>query len=624
MAFRLSLRKLNSLTPDTHTNTDINTGMIHHTHTGNRRLLASTIVVTMLCCYLIVDAVLPLYGLWFHTASLGLWSTLPSRLLFPGWQLTPTLFGSSNGTAPPFALSWVTTGLFLLTTILVFLCYLLALRLLPRSVGVRFVMLSTTLLGLILLLAPTVTSQDIYSYIIYARMQVLYHLNPLITSPMTIIHDPTYAHLYWTNQPSAYGPTWIVLTSLLQWATTPFGTTSLTPMMLSLRALGLLAHLGSTFLLWSLCGKLQHLYGYKNERQRVLAVLAFAWNPLLLFEASVNGHNDVVMLFLVLLALWCLLRFAHQSYGYILAALIFALATCLKVNVVLLFPGLLLFVWWQARPVQARIHDIALMLAVYIVVIAVLYAPFWSHGSILLILRVNPGTSRAINSLPEFFSHLYNSLVTHSTQESGFSAEVILRYVSEVLFAVAYLGLCWYGLRVRHSSTEIHHRHTIESTIRWMMVAWLLYCFLGSPWFWPWYLVTFYGLFALLEALPTANEFLQLKFVLSVVQRFIVDVRPKNSSTINRWTTDRAKSVSVSVVLAVRLLAFCMLSLYCFYTWSPYGSFVPLLFHFRWVYLRGLWAWLPFLLLLFLVVSKYGKRLQTKKYHILSRDIADT
>ncbi|HCI81027.1 MAG TPA: hypothetical protein DHW02_15210, partial [Ktedonobacter sp.] len=289
------------------------------------------IVVAMVGCYVIIDAVLPLYGLWFHTASLGLWTTLPSHLLFPGWRLTPTLFGPSNGIAPPLALSWETTGLFLLAIILVFLCYLFALRLLPAHVSIRFVMLSTALLGLVLLFAPVVLSQDIYSYIIYARMQVLYHLNPLITSPITIIHDTTYAHLYWTNQPSAYGPTWIALTSLLQWVTTPFSTASLTPMMLSLRALALLAHLGSTLLLWSLTGKLQHLNGYKNNHQRVLEVLAFAWNPLLLFEAGVNGHNDIVMLFFVLLALWCLLRFTHRAgwsstVEYGLAAFIFALA----------------------------------------------------------------------------------------------------------------------------------------------------------------------------------------------------------------------------------------------------------------------------------------------------------
>ena len=600
-----------------------NTGVMNYAPTNNpiyRRLLAIGIVLAMLCSYLIVDAILPLYGLWFHTASLGLWSVWLTRLLFPGWQLTPTLLGPSNGTAPPFALSWETTGLFLLAIVLVFLCYLVALRLLPRRVSISFIVISTALFGFLLLIAPTVTSQDIYSYTIYARMQVLYHLNPLITSPMSIMRDPTYIHLYWTNQPSAYGPTWIALTSPLQWVTASFGTTSLTPMLLALRTLGLLAHLGSTLLLWSLTGQLQYIYGYKNNHRRTGAVLAFAWNPLLLFEASVNGHNDAVMLFFVLLALWCLLRFTQWSgrCGYLLAAFLFALATCLKVNIVLLVPGLFLFVWWQSGSIQTRLRNIALILAVYILTILVLYAPFWSHGSILLILRVNPGTSRSINSLPEFFSHLYDSLTTHATQENGFTAEVLLRYISEGLFVVSYLGLCWYGLRrkvvantgvhtgvMNYTPTKGLRQDRVVSTgvmnyaptremIRWMVGAWLLYCFLGSPWFWPWYLVTFLGLLALLETLPS-DKTISYRFVGA---QFIAPV-------------------------FAPVFAFCMLSLYCFYTWSPYGSFVPHLFQFRWAYLRGLWAWLPFLLLLCISAIKYGKRAQTKKYHTISRDIAD-
>jgi len=551
-------------------------------------LFVAILVLAMFFSYLIVDAVLPLYGLWFHTASLGLWSAWPTHLLFPDWQLTPTLLGSSNDTAPPFTLSWETTGLFLLAFIFVFLCYLSALRFLARRIGITFIVLSTVLLGLALLIAPTVASQDIYSYIIYARMQALYHLNPLVTSPMSIMSDPTYVHLYWTNQPSAYGPTWIVLSSVLQWFTGIFGTTSLTPMILSFRAFGLLAHLGSTLLLWSLSGRLQQLYGYKNNQACVLAVLAFAWNPLLLFEACVNGHNDTVLLFLVLLALWCLIRWSGRS-SYLLAAFVFALATCLKVNVALLVPGLLLFVWWQSHSARTRLLNATLILAVYILAIVVLYAPFWSHGSILLILRVNPGTSRATNSLPEFFSHLYNSLVAHSTQESGFPAEVVLRIASEIAFVVAYLGMCWYALRTRFSkkTDTIHRRATEMGLIRWMAGAWLLYCLLGSPWFWPWYLVMFFGLFALLEALPDTT--------LAIAR----------------------------VVPAIRALTFCMMSIYCFYTWSPYGSFVPLLVHFRPAYLRGLWAWLPFLFLLCIAGITYRKRFQTKKYHRVSRDIAD-
>ena len=41
----------------------------------------------------------------------------------------------------------------------------------------------------------------------------------------------------------------------------------------------------------------------------------------------------------------------------------------------------------------------------------------------------------------------------------------------------------------------------------------------------------------------------------------------------------------------VRLLAFSMLSLYCFIAWGPRYSFVPGLPGFLWSYFGGLWVW---------------------------------
>jgi hypothetical protein len=497
--------------------------------------------------------------------------------------MAPTLFSLSKSPPPPLALSWGETGLFLLTFVLVFACYLLALRVLAARVGIVFTSISTAIFGLVLLFIPIVTSQDIYSYIIYARMQVLYSLNPLTTLPTAIMGDPAYLHLYWTDQPSAYGPTWIALTSFLQWITGSAGTASLTPMLLALRITALLSHLGSVLLLWSLSGRLQLQFGYKKSRIRRVAVFAFAWNPLLLFEAGINAHNDAVLLFIILLALWCLVRIPTQS-GVLCTAFLLALATCLKVNIAILFPGLLLFIWLAHPSLQARLRAILPPLLVYTATVVGLYAPFWDYGGMLVVLHVNPTTYRATNSLAEFLSHLYNSVIANSSQSIGSPSEEVLRGVSEGVFVVAYLLLCWRAYRTclftsfkaactgELSSSTFYTPHRFLGLVRWMTLAWLLYCILGSPWFWPWYLVTFFGLFALLEAVPVSPE----------------------------------RGLPVNMIRAVRVLAFSMVSLYCFYTWAPNASLVPLLYAFRWSYLRGIWAWLPCLLLFLLPVLSRG------------------
>jgi len=461
---------------------------------------------------------------------------------------------------------------------------------LPQHIPLRYIFFSTLLLGVTYMLIPVVTSPDIFSYIAYARMGVIYHLNPLTTLPTAIRSDPVYIHLYWNNQPSAYGPTWVGITSILQWLTLIFGTQSLLPMVVALRLLGLATHLCSTLLIWSITGHLQSLQGQDAPHKRLLATLAFAWNPLLLFEACVNGHNDAPLLLLVLLATWFLLpgkqTVISTLRSYIPAIAMLALATCLKLNIVLLIPFVLIFIWKRTGELSNRkqdgcaqddceqgdrrwdrtsmvgatlavaLHRGVLALAlIYAGIITLLYAPFWQNGAILNVFRTNPTTYRDINTLAEFLSRLYNGITAGLgypfASPIGSPAENFTHTLSTAIFVILYALLCWRAIRTAHSLK------TLPSLIRWLALAWLLYCAIGTPWFWPWYLVTFFGLYALVEGTSSANV-----------------------------------SWGGGLPLAVSLLAFSILSLNCFYAWGPQASFVPGLPGFQWAYLRGLWIWL--------------------------------
>ncbi|GCE13329.1 glycosyltransferase family 39 protein [Tengunoibacter tsumagoiensis] len=437
--------------------------------------------------------------------------------------------------------------------------YLLAIFTLPERIHRRFLFTSTFLFGIICVLTPVVTSQDIFSYVIYARMAIIYHLNPLTATPLAIPNDPAYPHLYWIDQPSAYGPTWILLTCALQWLVNLSGYTDIRNvalMIVFLRLLGLAAHLGSVWLVWTIGGELQQKQGRISSRTRMQAALAFAWNPLLLFEACVNVHNDTIMLFFILLAIWSLVRQTpRRSVTYALTTIMLALATALKVNIVLLVPGFFLFLWTQPQ----RWRLLSGMLAVYMLSLLTLYLPFWQGGAILKLLSVNPGTYRNINSIAEFLSRLINSLAhfvgAPVAEEIGSPAENILHTLSLVFFLGSYGLLCWLAL---FSSLRLT---TPIRMIRWMTLAWFLYCVLGTPWFWPWYAITFFGLFALL----------------AMVDRDLWQKQPFLHSF----------SLSVSVPI----FAFSLLSLYCFYTWVPYSTMIPGIDGFRWAYLRGLWTW---------------------------------
>src|SRR6266852_5479144 len=585
-----------------------------------RTLFPFAILFAMAFAILLMDAILPLRDLWFKEAlltQLGSWPVLPSHILFPGWPLIPPVPPMLiKPPGPRFIQSWEQLPLMLGSFVLVFFLYLLALRRLPAQVSRRFLFTSTVLLGFLYILIPIVTSRDLYSYIAYARIGVIYHLNPLTTLPTAICNDKIYDeicnYVYWAHQPSAYGPTWVILTSSLQWLFTLFGLNYIILMLIALRFLGLAMHLLSTLLIWKISGQLQRPNGIISPATRLRATLAFAWNPLLLFEACVNAHNDTTLLPLILLAVWFLIRapmamgpimhswtsvgadlsrptpiyrpsFSHlvrdklAPYApFILAAAMLALATCLKINIVLLVPGLLLYAWTQ-EPVSGRLKRVVAVTATYTGLILLCYAPFWQGGAILHVLSVNPATYRTINTPADFLGHFYNSIMSdfgspaerivhtqglqHATNDLtdpiGYPAERIVNTLSLGIFVIIYMLLCWQVIRRPCRISNV------QGLIRWMAVTWLVYCALGSPWFWPWYIVTFFGLYALIEASPGDGNAL---------------------FDLVRWPAG-------TETYFVRLLSFSMLSLYCFFVWGTSNSFVPGLPGFEWSYLSGLWAW---------------------------------
>ncbi|WP_151728013.1 glycosyltransferase family 39 protein [Thermogemmatispora aurantia] len=530
--------------------------------------------------------ILPLRALYFYQAFPGSWVEhwllLPTHLLFPHQPLVSSRHPLDNQALHNVPLNWHDLLLLGGGLALVCLLYLLALRALPPLISYRFILLSTAFLGFILVLYPALTSQDVFSYITYARIGVIYHLNPLTTLPIAISHDPIYQYIFWTTQPSAYGPTWIACTSLLQWLALQLHHSSVWSMVLLLRLFGLTMHLGATILLWSSSGLAlapQEAPSPRLRLVRLTATLALAWNPLLLLEACVNAHNDATILFLIMLACWLLFHWQRrQQLPWLLAAtLVLALAACLKITFIVIFPGLLLFLLAreERRPFWQRLRLPAAMLLAYAGCIVLLYWPFWQHGAVLRLFQVNPSASMARNTPYEFLVHLYATIaqirLIQIDPNTGSYPEIIAHAIASLLFVLAYGSLCLYTLR-RPASIR-----SLPALFGWMALAWLLFCFVGSTWFWPWYLVSWVGLSLLVLASDKSWQSLL-----------------------------RSRAFAVTTAFT----AFCMLSIYAGYVWGMERTGLPFFPGLQISWLRGLWGW-SFLLLLIPLMLAQRRRQRT-------------
>ena len=193
----------------------------------------------------------------------------------------------------------------------------------------------------------------------------------------------------------------------------------------------------------------------------------------------------------------------------------------------------------------------------YLGLIMLLYAPFWQHGAIFGVVKVNPEASRNINSPADFLTHLYNGLAAHFgariAAPIGSPAEHLFHTASLALFLILSILLCW---RTAHNPKFIS---TFPRLIRWMAIAWLCYCLTGASWYWPWYITTFFGFSALIEATSDSQQ---------------------------------AFAHLLAGPPVTRLLAFSMLSFYCFSTSAFSHTPLSMLPGFHWANFSGLWIWI--------------------------------
>lgn len=131
---------------------------------------------------------------------------------------------------------------------------------------------------------PAVLSYDIFNYMSTAKVTYFYHENPYLVMPIEFPGDPMLLYTRAANKFALYGPTWIGLTAV------PFfmGLGNFILQMFLFKALVGAFYIGICLLI------------YKLSRS-TKDVLFFALNPLVLIETFISGHNDVVMMFFVLL-----------------------------------------------------------------------------------------------------------------------------------------------------------------------------------------------------------------------------------------------------------------------------------------------------------------------------------
>jgi hypothetical protein len=222
---------------------------------------------------------------------------------------------------------------------------------------------------------------DIFDNIMHGRIQAVYGGNPYLQVGRDYPEDPFYKYMAWKVNPSGYGPLWELMAGV---AAGSAGDGILANVLVFKLLLGIF---------WVASVLLVALFLLRYSAEHALSgVYLLAWNPMVLYATFGNGHNDIVMVFCVLLAAW-----AIQAQRYTAAVLALLAGALVKYIPLLLLPAAL----WIALEhiLRARTgkegQGGALAAVKYLAVTGVLglglvwlaYSPFWIGPETLTIER---------------------------------------------------------------------------------------------------------------------------------------------------------------------------------------------------------------------------------------------
>lgn len=356
----------------------------------------------------------------------------------------------------------------------------------PSAITPSFIFLGGLVFSLILIFSYPLTAIDLFIYAIRTRGWALYGLPPLATPPEALPSADPWLGLAgeWVDAASPYGPAW-------EWLSLGafYGSGGqFLGHLLVLKIIGMIAYLGCAGLVYQI---LKQLY----PNWATAGTIAFSWNPLVLLESVQNAHNDILMIFFLLVAIWSFTRLpqAQETSPYwlfmLLLAFTLALSILVKFMTVIVLPFFLLVIAFQQPGWTQRLIVLAgLGLLVAGVVLAAM-APVWPGWENWAVLKAGSGAGRSLLAL--MILGLRNVLGTNTAFD--LSRNLIL-----AVFGLIYLYHLWRIFKAGPQLAGQPTRYGFELLVSAAFSSLFWYVLLAAPVFHAWYLLWFLPLAALL------------------------------------------------------------------------------------------------------------------------------
>jgi glycosyl transferase family 87 len=307
------------------------------------------------------------------------------------------------------------------------------------ALGFRWVAAGVVVLHALFVLSPPLLSKDIFSYLEYARLGVIHHVNPYGHVVKAVPGEQIYKFLGWRSVASAYGPLFTV-------ATYPLAKLGAGAGLWIIKVVTGAASLGCVALVADCARRL--------GRSPAAAAVLVGLNPVLLVYGVGGAHNDIIMMLLGVAGVALMLR-SREGLGT--AAVV--VGGAVKASIGVMLPFMLLAARDRVRSVIGIAASGAAMLAIAV-------AAF--HSQALGVFRVLHQQQRLVSD-----DAIPNQLA-RAIGGPGVTSEV--RLVSRLLLIAAIAYLLWLVWR---------RGYDWIAACGWALLALVV----GSSWLLGWYVL---------------------------------------------------------------------------------------------------------------------------------------
>ncbi len=318
---------------------------------------------------------------------------------------------------------------------------------------IRYIIIISALFAIVL----PMTSTDIFYYIATGWSEAKYGINPYYTSVYelkqnnNIQEDEILEKMpkVWETQKIVYGPFWTFVSKTL--ASLSFGNLTLALFI---------------FKIFNICLHLLNCKLIQKLTNKKMLTLIYALNPLVLFESITNVHNDILLIFFILLALYL----AIKKKNIVLSIIALSIATAVKYVAILIVPFLVIW-YYRNEKIPKRILKAIGLALIFLIVLAGIYLIYTRDVQVLQGIITQQG--KYAKSLLLTIYIIFNSKIANKVLFI-FTGLFILIYLTELIMKLVKRKVSLIGnLRISYTMILILLFFVITNFQIWYII-WLM------------------------------------------------------------------------------------------------------------------------------------------------------